>query len=295
MECWLCASQDMRLFKPANISGPLTSQDFAISDGRYGVTGELWRCGQCGFVQIRDMGDVLRYYESLQDPSYESGRRERAVQADKILFIARRLQPQGRLLDIGCGSGILVERALEMGYQAEGVEPCAWLHDRACDLGFPVRLGTFPHPDLMGPYDVITLIDVIEHVPQPLDLLRNIKSALAEEGIVVVATPDISSLAARLLGKRWWGYRIAHVGYFTPATLALAMSQVRLYQVGAARIGRYFPSDYLAERLAAFLPGRFRPALPSALQRLVIPVNLRDFYMGVFAPDASHLCRRIAR
>ena len=66
------------------------------------------------------MEEVLSFYEQLEDKVYEQGREERKVMQKNFLKSLRNFKPEGRLLDIGAGSGILVEEALKMGYQAEG-------------------------------------------------------------------------------------------------------------------------------------------------------------------------------
>ena len=168
--------------KPSNIKNVLTSDAFSITDSHYGTTAAIYRCERCGFLQCTDLPDVLPFYEDLVDPSYDAGRSERSIQARKILEVAHKLQPGGRLLDIGAGSGVLVEQAIQMGYQAEGVEPSGWLRQIALQRNVPLHLGTFPHPAMSGKFDVITLIDVIEHVCDPIDLLHNITAHLARGG-----------------------------------------------------------------------------------------------------------------
>jgi SAM-dependent methyltransferase len=114
---------------------------------------------------------------------------------------------------------MLVERALAMGYQAEGIEPSIYLQALAMAREIPVRRGVLPNDGLVGPYDVITLIDVIEHVSDPVALLENARDILAPAGVLVIVTPDVGSIAARVFGSRWWHYRVAHVGYFNRANL----------------------------------------------------------------------------
>ena len=225
------------------------------------------------------MKDVLRFYEGLEDSAYEAGREERGLQAHKLLEIARKLQPGGWLLDIGAGSGMLVEQALQMGYRAQGIEPSAWLYKVAKQRGLPVHLGTFPHPAATSPFDVITLIDVIEHVSNPVDLLRNIAESLSPGGIALIVTPDVSSVAARLMGWKWWHFRVAHIGYFNKRSLSLALDRAGLQLILKKRPGWYFSANYLWERTHRYLPEVFRVAPPRLLSRVVIPLNLRDSWL----------------
>src|SRR3990172_12629254 len=174
-KCWICVFKPVDLVKPSNIKKPLDSHSFSVTDSTYGVTTSLGKCKQCGFVQSIEPLDVLSFYHDLEDINYESNRKQRSLQAEYILSVIRKVKNQGRLLDIGAGSGILVEQALKYGYHAEGVEPSKWFHAKAVEHNIPVKCGVFPHQELLGKYEVITLIDVIEHVNNPVELLTFIR------------------------------------------------------------------------------------------------------------------------
>ncbi len=288
--CRICESTAMALVKPSNIGNVLTSQDFAITDSRYGVTGELHRCKECGFLQCTNLEDVLSYYENLEDPSYETGRKERAIQARKILETVQKFCSTGRLLDIGAGSGILVEQAIKMGFNVDGIEPSRWLQNQAKMVHqLPVHLGTFPHPHLSSRYDVITIIDVIEHVPDPIQLLTHAGKVLAPNGIVVVVTPDVNSLMARLLRWRWWHFRIAHIGYFNQNNLNIAATKAGFKLVYSSRPSWYFTADYLFERVMTYVPKFLRLPTPPILSKITIPLNLFDSLLCVYALNDNTL------
>lgn len=280
--CWVCGSQQMRLVKSSNISGPLDSQAFAITDSKYGTTGDIYRCENCGFMQCSGLNDTLEYYESLEDACYEQGRSERSIQAKKLLKVVHKYRPDGRLLDIGTGGGALVEEAIKMGYNAEGIEPSKWLQSQARKRGLSVYLGTFPHPELTGPYDVVTMIDVIEHVSNPLELLSGARKVVSKDGIVLVVTPNVNSLMARILGWKWWHFRVAHIGYFNRETLSIAVDKAGLQLVRMKLPTWYFTADYLFERVMTYLPRFLRVRTPSFLKKIVVPLNLGDSLLGIY-------------
>ena len=163
-------------------------QAFAITDSHYGRTAEIQRCVDCGFLQCGGLGDVVGMYEALEDQEYEDTRKERALQMKRLLDRVARDKPAGRLLDVGAGSGILVEEAIARGYEASGVEPSEWLQQQACRHGLPVHLGTLPLPELEGPYEVVTLVDVLEHVTDPIALLEQSRRVLAPDGLLAIVT-----------------------------------------------------------------------------------------------------------
>jgi SAM-dependent methyltransferase len=178
-----------------------------------------------------------------------------------------------------------VEAALRAGFDAIGVEPSASLATVAREQGLPVLTGSLPHPDLDGRFfDVVFLVDVIEHVAEPVTLLARCAERLADGGLLLVVTPDVDSFAARVMGRRWWHFRLAHVGYFDRRSLERAFGRVGLRAERWVRARWFFPLSYLAERLERYLPvsGFNRLAAQSrpfkSLYERTIPLNLFDSY-----------------
>jgi SAM-dependent methyltransferase len=278
-QCWICDSADLQLAKASSNTTRLTSRNFSITDSHYGITEAIYRCPRCEFLQCSDITGVVKFYEELEDSAYEAGREERGLHAYKLLEVAKELQPGGRLLDVGAGSGMLVEQALRMGYRAEGIEPSAWLQKIAQQRGLSVHLGTFPHPSVTGRFEVITLIDVIEHVTNPVELLHEIAGSLSPGGIALIVTPDLDSAAARIMGWKWWHFRVAHIGYFNMRSLYLALDRAGLQPVFRKRPGWFFSATYLWERVHRYLPEALRLGPPRLLSKVVIPINLHDSWL----------------
>jgi SAM-dependent methyltransferase len=189
------------------------------------------------------------------------------------------------LLDVGAGSGILVAAAGERGYQAIGVEPSRPLQTRAVELNLPVIHGVIPHPSVKGPFDIITVIDVIEHVPDPSGLAKAVSDIMSDNGICIMVTPDVGSVAARLMGWRWWHYRIAHIGYFNKQTFTQAVKNAGLRPISFHRPTWYFPASYLLKRAMSYLPSWLRMPVPIFLDRILIPLNLFDSYLVVLEKE----------
>jgi len=292
IRCWVCEGSQTYLVKKSNRASELSWRDFLITDMRYGVTGELVRCKGCGFLFCPELADVDRFYEGLEDPGYEETRGERLKQMRRVLDRAQKYLAGSRVLDVGAGAGIMVEAANERGLDAVGIEPSAWLAAVARERGLPVIHGFFPNRSVSGSYDLVTLVDVLEHVSHPVQMLRDIRAQLGPSGIVVVNTPDVSSVAARLLGSKWWHFRTAHIGYFDRRTLEMACLRAGLRIVRLFRPSWYLDADYLWRRVVSYLPARLALTPPSILKRITIPLNLRDSWMailekGVAEPEAS--------
>jgi len=247
----------------------------------------LRRCLDCDFIFSESEGVALltNLYEQMADQEYEKSQDTRLLQMRWLISVARDFQPEARsLLDIGAGSGLLVREAGRQGLEAIGVEPSRALVELARSQNkVDVRLGIFPHPQLAGRrFDLVFLVDVIEHVNNPLELLRHCAEALNDRGVVVVVTPDVFSLTARIVGKRWWHFRPAHVGYFSPKSLDAISQAAGLRALKRFRAKWFFRVYYIAERLAEYLPlgglnrwaTQFKPL--QWLYQRTVPVNLHD-------------------
>jgi SAM-dependent methyltransferase/GT2 family glycosyltransferase len=195
---------------------PPSAATFAPSRHQPGEHGDLYECRRCGTVQQPSLpsGSALHsLYRAMDDGEYlaeETGRRRTAA---RLLDLIGRHVPRGRLLDVGCGHGVLLAEARARGYDVLGLELAAGAvrHARE-ELGLPVldvALEEF-RPQPGEAFDVIVLADVLEHVEDPVEAIDACCELLAEGGVLCVVTPDPSSAVARVAGRRWWGYVPAH-------------------------------------------------------------------------------------
>jgi len=279
--CWICGGAT-ELESRGRAVTALAVQSFQITDSEYGEAADIHRCRDCGFRMCFGLENVLEFYRDLVDPEYEAGRAERSLQMRRLLQTVLERGEFGprehplRLLDVGAGSGILVEGARAMGLDADGVEPSRWLAEIAEGRGLPVRRGDLSVLPPDARYDVITLIDVIEHVPDPRGLVDEAARHLADRGILAIVTPDLGSVPARILGRRWWHVRMAHIGYFSNASMQALLDRTNLRRAATLRPWWYFRFPYLFERLQKFVLGRIVVRSPRALENVVVPLNLLD-------------------
>jgi SAM-dependent methyltransferase len=220
--CRICSGQ-LELAQRGNGSEHAPSA-FAPSYHSVGEHGDLYRCRSCGTVHqpLLPQGSELHdLYRQMSDESYlleEEGRRRTAR---RLLDLLGAHVPRGRLLEVGCGHGLLLDEARRRGYDVDGLE----LSEQAAryareTLGLPVREVALEDAALdRGGYDVVLAVDVIEHLDDPVVALASMCSLLAPGGALLIATPDPSSLVARVAGRRWWGYIPAHLCLIPRATL----------------------------------------------------------------------------
>jgi SAM-dependent methyltransferase len=153
----------------------------------------------------------------------------------------------GDLWDVGCGAGTLLA-ALGGQWIKHGIEPGHNAVAQARTNGFDIHAGTAAELNQISVADVVTLIDVIEHMPEPGDELRAIYKMLKPGGHLLVFTGDANSLTARIAGKQWYYLQcIGHVTVFSAFALERVLAQIGFVNVetdlvdhqGATRLGRW--------------------------------------------------------
>ncbi|MEM7200319.1 MAG: class I SAM-dependent methyltransferase [Planctomycetota bacterium] len=270
------------------------------------------RCTDCGlvFVSPRMTEEDLHaevYSESYwrSDRPREQGYADYAQDEELYLKTFRRRfglvnehcpQP-GRVLDVGCAAGFFLRTAKERGWDTYGVEPSAAIATNAQqhlgeDRVFVGVLGDAP-PDRgfePGSFDLVTMWDVVEHVPDPQQLLRQARQMLKPNGTLILETQNVSSRFANLLGRKWHHYKHReHLYHFNPDTVQRLLQQggFDVLKNTASYGGKYVSFGFIAER-AARLNGVLSFLLrPLALFRNAnVYLNFRDEMVVVARPSA---------
>jgi len=114
-------------------------------------------------------------------------------------LLAKHPRRSGKALDLGTGHGAMAERLQGMGYEVLAADQST----QGFEANIPVVEINFDQPDFAGrlglhSFDVVTAVEVIEHVESPIGFLRNIRRLLSPPGFAVITTPNVDSLAARL-------------------------------------------------------------------------------------------------
>jgi SAM-dependent methyltransferase len=266
-----------------------TQFEVAFSEPPYSVR----RCSACGMGWVsprRDERGLAGIYqadsywrsESPKTLGYSDYRADEELYLDsfrkRLEFVLRDGPRSGRALDVGFAAGFCMAVLRERGFEVHGVEVSETIGSHSRDhFGFEdVHFGTLdsaPYPDRH--FDLITMWDVIEHVPDPEALLRRAHALLKPDGLLVIETQDIDSHFARALGPRWHHYKHAeHIYHFTPptATALLGRAGFGVERLTHRHGGKYVSMHFIAERAA-----RLHPVMSTLLKPLTRMENARVY------------------
>ncbi len=228
---------------------------------------EQWHiqeCRRCGLVFVSpapffepsssfsEMSLAFQYTRFQREVTPEVLRHDEGqfrTQAAMAARIAGRAAAPGRFLDLGCGSGATVSAASRQGWEAMGIDiDPALIEIGRRELGADVRCGTLPDPRLESErFDFIRLRDVIEHLPNPYEVLVEIERLLAPGGVLLVATPNEGGLPARMRATLRMRRTVVasvppphHLHGFSPSNLRLILERAGL---DAVRVVTTTPID----------------------------------------------------
>ena len=137
--------------------------------------------------------------------------------------IHRYFRLPGRVLDIGCGRGWMLAKLKQLGWECYGTEWSETLVKLHQQNGLQVvrelDLRDCHFPDQF--FDAVTLWHVFEHIPNPVEILSEIHRILKPGGLIVLATPDVGGLSARLTRQAWFSLDVPrHLFHYSHNTLA---------------------------------------------------------------------------
>ncbi len=175
--------------------------------------------------------------------------------ADRVLGLAERHVRPGRLLDVGSGLGDVLVVGVRRGWQVTGIEANRLAAELAakrvpqaevvCDC-----LERFDRPGVT--FDLVTCLEVVEHLRDPAACLERIRGLLRRGGILVATTPDAGSLHARLAGRRWVHFHRDHLWYFDRAALGVLAQRAGLEVLRCGTAWKVFTPRYILGVLARF-------------------------------------------
>jgi 2-polyprenyl-3-methyl-5-hydroxy-6-metoxy-1,4-benzoquinol methylase len=253
---------------PVGCGADFEVTDIALPEGR------LLRCRACG--QLASQITESAYWASMRafdapdhnlpDEHAADRRMENATRRlTRVCELLAMPASEVRLLDVCCSRGDFVAAAQTLGFDAEGVEPAPHIAQAGRAAGRRIHSGRLEEqgfPD--GRFDAATLFEVIEHLREPIPMLREIRRILKPGGVLLLSTGNGASWTARVLKQAWDYFQISvdagHISFFNPGSLALlgqragfAVADLYTARVRLVIKGRAPAPVYAAGKLAAEL------------------------------------------
>jgi len=198
------------------------------------------KCDDCGLVLINPRPVPQQShmtYDRVYSEHYANKAERKLRRCRRWVKRARKLVSAGRWLDVGCSIGLVVKAANEAGFAGYGIDVEEWGVAYARNrLGLAnIQRGLLEdqnYPD--GFFSVISLYDVIEHVPDLNILVKELKRILAADGIIDIITPDINHWRVPRDLVSWSEIKPSeHLYYFSKLTLARLLEKHGLYIIQA--------------------------------------------------------------
>lgn len=226
VNCEICGSDEYTVIyegKHENLSEEELVQKYR-SSGDEVLMGQVVRCNGCRLIYVSPRlksNLLLKSYSEGVDEKFVSQTRAREKTFGKSLTFVERYTETGKILDIGTANGSFLKVAKDRGWEVNGCEPNKWL----CEWGkkhYDIRID---EGDLLqqkyeeNSFDCVTLWDVLEHTPNPKEVLMEANRLLKQYGILVVNYPDIRSLISDIMRSKWVFLLSVHLFYFDKYTI----------------------------------------------------------------------------
>jgi ubiquinone/menaquinone biosynthesis C-methylase UbiE len=259
--CNLCGADEVSVVYPARYGDakPDEIMETFRSSGDEILVDQLVKCKACGlqYLTPRLKSDlVISGYSQGTDEAFISQNESRELTFAKSLDLIEKYRPQkGRLLDVGTAGGAFLGVANRRGWDVSGCEPNRWMAEWGADhYGIDIRPGTIFDMDLPDDaFDVITLWDVLEHTPDPSEVLDECQRVLKPEGLIIVNYPDIQSLIARLMGRKWVFLLSVHLYYFAPDTIRKLLEKSGFVVYGSKLHWQSLELGYILFRMKPYI------------------------------------------
>jgi 2-polyprenyl-3-methyl-5-hydroxy-6-metoxy-1,4-benzoquinol methylase len=253
----------------------------------------LERCRKCSFERRKNIPTekeltefyAAQYYHGWGiEGSNPWGRDLKQKTFQRVLRKAEGLISQKDvLLDIGCGTGLLMEAAQELGWTSYGIDISDYGIQVAQKMfGTRAMQGSLSEAPIPGqPFQVITLIDLLEHIPKPNLFLDVCREKLTPDGLLLIGTPNLKSLSARTSGRFWHHYKQEHLYYWSPQTIRLFLQKHGFKVLEIKPYVKTLNLAYIFNQLEKYpLPG-LTSCIKKISRALPAPISLRPFQITI--------------
>ena len=260
VRCNLCSEDNYRLIhKGLKDDESISLEKVYASSSNIVGNEQIVECKNCSFryvnPQLESKGLIHAYSEG-SDEKFISQNKWRMVTFRRCLKEVEKATKgkKGKILDIGAAGGAFPKVAQDAGWEVYGVEPNKWLC-KWCKENYNIKIenGTLDTAKFKSKtFDAITLWDVLEHVPDPANTLKKCHTLLKDDGVLIINYPDMASLPAKLMRKKWVFLLSVHIYYFTQKTMRKMLHKVGFKPIKFKNHWQTLSLGYLAYRMEAY-------------------------------------------
>lgn len=259
----------------------------------------LVRCAICDLVYATPIPRTPMLAKAYREADFDSGEESRYAARTASAYVRRHVyrkdwpgfgNSKKRALDIGAGDGAFLEELLDLGFtEVSGVEPStAPIAAASARVRSRIRQALFDSADYEPEsMDLVTCFQVIEHVPDPLDLVRGAFRLLRPGGAFLMISHNRDALSAKVLGTRSPIFDIEHLQLFSMDAARDMFGRAGLVDVRGFGVVNRYPLHYYL-KLLPIPNGIKRPLLSAArgssLGKVAIPAALGNLGVIGFRP-----------
>ena len=257
--CRACNSLNRKLF--STFDRRADSLDIKAS-GSSPLSTDLWVCNNCKLIsQFPEHSKkyVENLYKNEDDHTFIQFNDSRIISFDNIIkyLVKKNILKSGMHgVDIGCAGGAFPKAAEMNDMNIIGIEPSKFLSSYAREVyKLTIFNGFFAEvkDKLPENLDIVTLWDVIEHVYDLNGLIKDINCKIKRKGLLVINTPVIDSLPAKILQKKWPMLLDVHLHYFTQQSLSNLLSKHGYKLTFKTRYFQTLPIGYILKRAMDYI------------------------------------------
>lgn len=188
---------------------------------------EIFRCPSCGLGVTSGVSRKTHYSAYHRDEVYIKEEKQFKNIFKKRTDIILKFKKAGKALEVGSSTGVFLSLLKEKGWEVQGVEP-SFVAGVAEKNGIPTLNTTFEKAELKsGTFDLVIFNHVLEHMNNPVDILKKANHVLKKDGAILIDVPNFASLSARISGAGWrYILPKEHRWHFTPKSLTALLEKI---------------------------------------------------------------------
>ena len=260
----------------------------------------LFKCKSCSLLYVFPRHDASEIYNrdyfqggthGFGFTDYESDKTASRGYLEKYLRCIKKLIPKNesiKLLDVGAANGYFVEMATASGFEAMGIEISSQAVEWAQKLGRHIEKSTLESLNPGYEFEVLTALDVLEHIDNPKKFLKSAREKLVDNGYLVLNVPNSGSLSAKISGRRWHAIvPPEHWFFFNRKSIKKLLESEGFSVINMKSISKSFNFSYI------YLTVLNSPQIPKYLKKIlkiISPIFMKKFgKVKIFLPLYDNL------